>query len=69
MINAGMPSSWEYCVSLWFELRIMAGEYPLKWPLVRSATSGITAAFISSDRIEIPYFLARYSGLASLIAK
>ncbi|KAF9646261.1 hypothetical protein BDM02DRAFT_265998 [Thelephora ganbajun] len=33
-INAGIPCSWDYCVSLWFEWKILTKEYPFKWPLI-----------------------------------
>jgi len=36
-INATTQYSWEYCVSLWFEWKILT-EYPFKWPLVRPTT-------------------------------
>lgn len=38
-INTGIKYSWEYCVSFWFDWRIVTREYPFKWPLVRSTTS------------------------------
>lgn len=48
----------------------MTREYPFKWTLVRPTASNIpTTGVISSGRLKIPYFLTRYSGLASLIAK
>lgn len=37
-INAVTLYSWEYCVSLWFEWKILT-KYPPKWPLVRPITS------------------------------
>ena len=70
VINAGVQYSWEYCVSLWFDWMIVTRQYRLGWPLVRPTISAIPGTGgISFGHVKVPYFLSRYSGLASLIAK
>jgi len=69
VINTGGQPSWEYCISLWFEGRVLTRKYPLTWPLVRPTVRLLYPAAVSPKRVKVPYFLARYSGLASLIAK